>query len=60
VRERTRILGRVDKRRELAEFLQSRRARLRPEDAGLPSYRRRRVPGLRREELAQLAGVSVD
>jgi transcriptional regulator with XRE-family HTH domain len=45
---------------ELGEFLRSRRARLRPEDAGLPSYgTRRRVPGLRREELAQLAGVSV-
>jgi transcriptional regulator with XRE-family HTH domain len=44
----------------LGEFLKSRRARLRPEDAGLPSYgTRRRVPGLRREELAQLAGVSV-
>jgi transcriptional regulator with XRE-family HTH domain len=50
----------VEKRRELGEFLQSRRARLRPEDVGLPSYGRRRVPGLRREELAQLAGVSVD
>ncbi|MEU7852650.1 helix-turn-helix transcriptional regulator [Nonomuraea sp. NPDC049141] len=44
---------------ELGEFLRSRRARLRPEDAGLPTYGgRRRVPGLRREELAQLAGVS--
>ncbi|NKZ03065.1 helix-turn-helix transcriptional regulator [Actinomadura latina] len=45
---------------ELGEFLKSRRARLRPEDAGVPAYgTRRRVPGLRREELAQLAGVSV-
>jgi transcriptional regulator with XRE-family HTH domain len=45
---------------ELGEFLKSRRARLRPEDAGVTSYgKRRRVPGLRREELAQLAGVSV-
>ncbi|MFG2246173.1 helix-turn-helix domain-containing protein [Spirillospora sp. NPDC048823] len=45
---------------ELGEFLKSRRARLRPEDVGIPSYgSRRRVPGLRREELAQLAGVSV-
>ncbi|WP_131737293.1 helix-turn-helix transcriptional regulator [Actinomadura roseirufa] len=45
---------------ELGEFLKSRRARLRPEDVGVPSYgSRRRVPGLRREELAQLAGVSV-
>jgi transcriptional regulator with XRE-family HTH domain len=46
---------------ELGEFLRSRRARLRPEDAGLRTYgERRRVPGLRREELAQLAGVSAD
>jgi transcriptional regulator with XRE-family HTH domain len=50
----------VDKRRELGEFLRSRRARLQPESVGLSSYGRRRVPGLRREELAQLAGVSVD
>jgi transcriptional regulator with XRE-family HTH domain len=48
----------LDRRTELREFLRSRRARLRPEDVGLPSYGRRRVPGLRREELAQLAGVS--
>jgi transcriptional regulator with XRE-family HTH domain len=45
---------------EIGDFLRSRRARIRPEDAGLPQYGRRRVPGLRREELAQLAGVSVD
>jgi transcriptional regulator with XRE-family HTH domain len=44
----------------LGDFLRSRRARIRPEDLGLPAYGRRRVPGLRREELAQLAGVSVD
>lgn len=51
----------MDKRAELTEFLRSRRARLRPEDVGLPPFGgRRRVPGLRREELAQLAGVSVD
>ncbi|NUP27706.1 MAG: helix-turn-helix domain-containing protein [Nocardia sp.] len=44
---------------ELGEFLRSRRARLQPDEAGLPVYGgRRRVPGLRREELAQLAGVS--
>jgi transcriptional regulator with XRE-family HTH domain len=48
----------LDRRAELREFLRSRRARLKPEDIGLPSYGRRRVPGLRREELAQLAGVS--
>lgn len=42
----------------LGEFLRSRRARLSPEDAGIVSYGARRVPGLRREELAQLAGIS--
>ncbi|WP_037677125.1 helix-turn-helix transcriptional regulator [Streptomyces griseus] len=45
---------------ELGNFLRSRRARIQPEEVGLPSYGRRRVPGLRREEVAQLAGVSVD
>jgi len=46
---------------QLGEFLRSRRARVQPEDLGLPVFgRRRRVPGLRREEVAQLAGVSVD
>ncbi len=43
---------------ELGEFLRSRRAELTPEDVGITSYGARRVPGLRREELAQLAGVS--
>ena len=43
----------------LGDFLRSRRARITPEDAGIVSYGKRRVPGLRREELAQLAGVSV-
>ncbi|MEV6072251.1 helix-turn-helix transcriptional regulator [Nocardia sp. NPDC052001] len=44
---------------ELGEFLRSRRAQLQPTEAGLPDYGgRRRVPGLRREEIAQLAGVS--
>jgi transcriptional regulator with XRE-family HTH domain len=42
----------------LGEFLRSRRARVSPEDAGIRSYGARRVPGLRREELAQLAGIS--
>ncbi|MFF3461314.1 helix-turn-helix domain-containing protein [Streptomyces sp. NPDC002619] len=52
--------GTLDRRAELSEFLRSRRARLKPEDVGLPDFgRHRRVPGLRREELAQLAGVSV-
>lgn len=44
---------------ELGEFLRSRRDRVTPGEAGVRSYGRRRVPGLRREELAQLAGVSV-
>src|SRR3954471_20846709 len=52
--------GSLDRRAELSEFLRTRRARLKPEDVGLPDFgRHRRVPGLRREELAQLAGVSV-
>lgn len=51
----------LDRRAELGEFLRSRRARLRPEEVGLIDHgARRRVPGLRREELAMLAGVSVD
>ncbi|MGW6740848.1 helix-turn-helix transcriptional regulator [Streptomyces sp. NPDC055025] len=49
----------MDTPAELGEFLRTRRARLKPEDVGLVSYgAQRRVPGLRREELAQLAGVS--
>ncbi|HZX37359.1 MAG TPA: helix-turn-helix transcriptional regulator [Streptomyces sp.] len=45
---------------ELAAFLKSRRDRIRPSDVGLPAGPRRRVPGLRREEVAQLAGLSAD
>jgi transcriptional regulator with XRE-family HTH domain len=45
---------------QIGEFLRARRARIRPEELGLTGYGRRRVPGLRREELAQAAGVSVD
>jgi transcriptional regulator with XRE-family HTH domain len=45
---------------DLGEFLRSRRARLRPVDVGLPDRGQRRVPGLRREEVATLAGVSTD
>ncbi|MEV7992948.1 helix-turn-helix transcriptional regulator [Streptomyces sp. NPDC086077] len=49
----------LDPRKELSDFLRTRRARLKPSDVGLTDYgRRRQVPGLRREELAQLAGVS--
>src|SRR5262245_19194970 len=46
-------------RDELAAFLRTRRARLRPTDAGLPDGPQRRTPGLRRQEVAQLAGMSV-
>ncbi|XVQ84765.1 helix-turn-helix transcriptional regulator [Microbispora siamensis] len=45
---------------DLGRFLRSRRARIRPEDAGFPAHGRRRVSGLRREEVALLAGVSVE
>jgi Helix-turn-helix domain len=51
----------MDSRAQIREFLASRRARITPEQAGLPAYGgHRRVPGLRREEVALLAGVSVD
>jgi transcriptional regulator with XRE-family HTH domain len=44
----------------IGQFLRARREQVRPEDVGLAPHGRRRVPGLRREELAMLAGVSVD
>jgi transcriptional regulator with XRE-family HTH domain len=47
------------RRAELAAFLRSRRERITPEQAGLPPGQRRRTPGLRREEVAQLSGVGV-
>jgi PAS domain-containing protein len=47
----------VCRRQELADFLKQRRAAIAPEDVGLPGGGRRRTPGLRREEVAQLAGV---
>src|SRR4051812_10463251 len=51
----------VDNRSEVREFLSTRRAKLTPDQAGVPLYgQRRRVPGLRREEVAQLAGLSTD
>ena len=51
----------MDLRAEIRDFLSSRRARITPEQAGLPAYGgNRRVKGLRREEVAMLAGVSVD
>src|SRR5581483_6877698 len=45
------------RREELADFLRRRRADIKPEDVGLPAGGRRRTPGLRREEVAALAGV---
>jgi transcriptional regulator with XRE-family HTH domain len=50
----------VDIAKDIREFLMTRRARITPEQVGLPPGRRRRVPGLRREEVAQLAGVSIE
>jgi transcriptional regulator with XRE-family HTH domain len=51
----------MDRRQELSDFLRSRRTRLTPHDVGLPSHGgRRRVAGLRREEVAILASISVD
>jgi transcriptional regulator with XRE-family HTH domain len=50
----------VDTKGEIREFLTSRRAKITPEQAGITAYGERRVPGLRREEVAVLAGVSVD
>jgi transcriptional regulator with XRE-family HTH domain len=52
-------LRRIQTHSELGDFLRTRRDGLTPEAAGIISYGRRRVPGLRREEVAQLAGVSV-
>jgi transcriptional regulator with XRE-family HTH domain len=59
VLEPSTILAATEDRRreELADFLRKRRAHLQPEDVGLPSGGRRRTPGLRREEVAHLAGV---
>ncbi|AEM85884.1 helix-turn-helix transcriptional regulator [Streptomyces violaceusniger] len=50
----------TDNRSDIRDFLISRRAKLAPERVGLPTSRRRRVPGLRREEVAALAGVSTE
>ncbi|NUP15947.1 MAG: helix-turn-helix domain-containing protein [Streptomyces sp.] len=51
---------RPDNRTEIRDFLASRRAKITPEEVGLPTSGRRRVPGLRREEVAVLAGVSTE
>ena len=50
----------MDNKAEVREFLTSRRAKLSPSDVGLPDVGQRRVPGLRRGEIAALAGVSVE
>ena len=47
-------------RNELGQFLRSRREAIRPEALGLPEGGRRRTPGLRRDEVAELADISVD
>ena len=50
----------MDTKTEIRDFITSRRAKITPREVGLDSYGPRRVPGLRREEVASLAGVSVD
>jgi transcriptional regulator with XRE-family HTH domain len=54
------MMGTMTERSELAAFLRAKREQIRPADVGLPDHGRRRTPGLRREEVATLAGVSVD
>src|SRR5205085_2948995 len=56
---RTFTLGFMDTKSEIREFLTSRRAKITPDQAGLTAYGPRRVAGLRREEVAVLAGVSL-
>lgn len=58
-RGRKRSVNDQERRKELAQFLQTRRERLFPEAVGLPTSSRRRTPGLRREELASLAGIGL-
>jgi hypothetical protein len=53
------VIG-VDNQTEVCEFLRTRRARIIPQQAGILAGGHRRVPGLRREEVASLAGMSVD
>ncbi|TWB45044.1 Xre family transcriptional regulator [Rhizobium sp. ERR 922] len=50
----------MEANQELADFLRSRRSRLRPDGIALAAHRRRRTPGLRREDVAQRAGISVE
>jgi hypothetical protein len=61
VRSLKNVRSRDEVRGEIRQFLTTRRARITPEQAGLPRYgRRRRVAGLRREEVALLAGISIE
>ena len=61
VRPNPRMVGAMDARNDIREFLISRRGNLTPEQAGLPDYGgKRRVTGLRREEVSMLAGISVE
>src|SRR6478672_13919599 len=53
------IMDDLERRQTLAAFLRTRRARLQPADVGLPMRNRRRTPGLRREEVAELAHIGV-
>lgn len=53
------MLSDKERRKELGDFLKTRRARLSPQDFGLPIGPRRKTEGLRREEAAQLAGIGV-
>jgi transcriptional regulator with XRE-family HTH domain len=53
------MVGKPEQQRELADFVRAQRERLTPAAAGIPPGGRRRTPGLRREEVAQLAGLSV-
>ena len=55
-----RTVENVNNRAEVRDFLTSRRAKVTPEQAGLPTAGHRRVPGLRRSEVATLAGMSVE
>ena len=57
---RPRTVMDMDNRAEVREFLMSRRAKITPQQAGLPEFGNRRVPGLRRGEVATLAGVSIE
>src|SRR4051794_33385222 len=54
------ISAATSRQSELGDFLRSRRQRLTPKAVGMPEGRRRRTPGLRREEVADLAGIGVD